>query len=79
MLKGLLQRMLGRDGRTEADVRPDPANSNSRAVDGSRTGRDSDGSTTGTSPNGDYVGLVAGDADFTGETGAERRAEHEAG
>ena len=57
MLRKLIDRMLGRDGRAEADVKPDP-----HRVDARHTG------------DGEYVGRVAGDDHFAGETGAERRA-----
>jgi hypothetical protein len=72
MLRQLIDRMLGRDGRAEADVRGDPARVNARAATGEVSGRS--GSTTSTHGAEGYVGRVAGDEDFSGETGAERRA-----
>lgn len=63
--------------KTEADVEPDPARTDSRATGGDPDRRDTEGGTTGTSKAEEFVGRVAGDEDFSGETGAERRAEQD--
>ncbi len=60
--------------KTEGDVDPDPVRTDSRATGGDPD-RHNEGGTTGTSDAGEFVGRVAGDDDFSGETGAERRAE----
>lgn len=39
MLRGLMDRLLGRDGRAEADVDPDPARVDARGGDGASVGR----------------------------------------
>lgn len=72
VLRTLLRRLLGRDGRPEGDVRTDPARANARHT--SRDGTAQGVSTTSTAGAEEYVGRVAGDEDFSGETGAERRA-----
>ena len=60
--------------RTEADVASDPARVDTRATGGDPEKRVTEGGTTGTSESEEFVGRVAGDDDFSGETGAERRA-----
>ena len=61
--------------KTEPEVQPDPARVDSRATGGAPDRRDNEGGTTGTSQAEEFVGRVAGDEDFSGETGAERRAQ----
>ncbi|GAA0621661.1 hypothetical protein GCM10009547_25470 [Sporichthya brevicatena] len=65
--------MSGRQ-KTEDDVQPDEARVDSRATGGDPDRRHTEGGTTGTSRAEEFVGRVAGDEDFSGETGAERRA-----
>lgn len=65
--------MSGRE-KTEADVDPDTARADSRATGGDPDKRTTEGGTTGTSEAEEFVGRVAGDDDFSGETGAERRS-----
>ena len=60
--------------KTESDVDADPARTDSRATGGDPDRRDTEGGTTGTSEAEEFVGRIAGDEDFSGETGAERRA-----
>ncbi len=70
-------------GTSEPDVEVDPQVARSREAGGvesdvnDRTDAERDGpSTTGTAENEQFVGRVAGDdAGYTGETGAEARAE----
>jgi hypothetical protein len=70
-------------GTSEPDVEVDPQVARSREAGGvepdvkDRPDAERDGpSTTGTAENEQFVGRVAGDdAGFTGETGAEARAE----
>jgi hypothetical protein len=69
-------------GTSEPDVEVDPHVARSReagGVDPDRKDRPADGpSTTGTDENEQFVGRVAGDdAGYTGETGAEARAEED--
>jgi hypothetical protein len=69
-------------GTSEPDVEVDPHVARSReagGVDSDRKDRPADGpSTTGTDENEQFVGRVAGDdAGYTGETGAEARAEED--
>ncbi len=67
--------MTNPDGKkAESDVDADPARADSRATGGDPDRRDNEGGTTGTSEAEEFVGRVAGDDDFSGETGAERRA-----
>ena len=65
--------------KAEDDVDADPARVDSRATGGDPDRRDTEGGTTGTSEAEEFVGRVAGDEDFSGETGAERRAEQDEG
>lgn len=68
--------MSGRQ-KTESEVQPDDARVDSRATGGDPDRRDNEGGTTGTSNAEEFVGRVAGDEDFSGETGAERRAQED--
>lgn len=70
----MVERLLGRDGRAEADVQGDAAVATARHVGGDPDRVPTEGGTTGTTQADEYVGRVAGDEDFSGETGAERRA-----
>lgn len=72
-IRGIIDRVLGRGGNAEADVAADPALADSREHGGDPGRRPAEGGTTGTSEGGEYVGRVAGDEDFSGETGADRR------
>jgi hypothetical protein len=65
--------------KAEPDVDADEERVDSRATGGVEDPDKPDqGSTTGTTPDDEYVGRVAGqDVGYAGETGAERRAEHE--
>ncbi|MGQ0847129.1 MAG: hypothetical protein ACT4QF_23670 [Sporichthyaceae bacterium] len=72
----LLRRLLGRDGRAESDVRGDDSRVDARHVGGDPDRIAQEGTTTGTGSGGHFVGRVAGDDDFAGEDGADRRAAH---
>lgn len=72
---------MQRNNRSEADVAHDPHVAESRDTGGRPRTTPSEGapdgtSTTGTDRNETFVGRVAGDdAGYSGETGAEARAE----
>ncbi len=66
--------MTEENPKTESDVDADVARTDSRATGGDPDRRDTEGGTTGTSQAEEFVGRIAGDEDFSGETGAERRA-----
>ncbi len=72
--QGPVDELRGRTPTAEADVQGDPARVDSREEGGDPDRRVNEGGTTGTSVNGSFVGRVAGDDDFSGETGAEVRA-----
>ena len=69
--------MTEENPKTEADVDADVARTDSRATGGDPDRRHTEGGTTGTSEAEEFVGRVAGDDDFSGETGAERRAQED--
>jgi hypothetical protein len=70
-----LKDMLGLR-RTVEDVEADPHIARTRRTGGADTERHDSAGTTGTGDSGDFVGEVAGqDEGFTGETGAEARAD----
>ena len=70
----LLRRLFGRDGRAERDVIGDESRVNARHVGGDPDRVPLEGTTTGTGSGGQFVGRVAGDDDFSGEQGADRRS-----
>lgn len=66
--------MTGTHRKSEDDVAGDAAVAETRATGGDADQRPREGGTTGTTVAEEFVGRVAGDEDFSGETGAERRA-----
>jgi hypothetical protein len=59
----------------QSDVEADPARVDARETGGDPARAATEGGTTGTTEAEEFVGRVAGDEDFSGETGAERRAQ----
>ncbi len=74
-IREMVEKITGKDGRGEADVDPDDARADARDTGGDENRTPQEGTTTGTAEGGEFVGRVAGDDDFSGETGAERRAQ----
>ncbi len=71
-----LRAMFRRPPTAEDDVQPDPDIARSRETGGESDDRGDRATTTGTGPSQEFVGRVGGqDPGFSGETGAERRAE----
>ncbi|MBA3744231.1 hypothetical protein [Sporichthya sp.] len=70
----IVEKITGDDGRAEADVEPDNARADARDIGGDENRTPQEGTTTGTGAGGEFVGRVGGDDNFSGETGAERRA-----
>lgn len=72
-MRQTIAKILHRAPRAEFDAAGDDARVDSREQGGEHQ-RAGEGGTTGSSTSESFVGRVAGDDHFAGETGAERRA-----